>query len=199
MGIVTRPRFADGAPRAFHRRCSSAIIRLRLSPARSGRWPDQLRRRFELVLSPRGLFCGQDSARHAARRTAGGIPDQDDVVDQSQDGKGARYYGAADAVGSRRRGDRVGVECLLLALSGHSSGSQQCPLSGVKRTLIGRTKMSAYDPKAASARSKFLRCSPALTSLTGRPASIAPVEPPITITSFAFVSPRSDSYGALLV
>jgi hypothetical protein len=33
------------------------------------------------VLSSRRLFCGQDSAWHAARRTAGGIPDQDDVVD----------------------------------------------------------------------------------------------------------------------
>src|SRR6516164_7175414 len=79
----------------------TATDRLRLSPARSGRWPDQLRCRFEFLLSPRGLFCGQDFARYDARRTAGGIPDQDDVVDQSQDGKGAGYDGAADAVGSR--------------------------------------------------------------------------------------------------
>src|SRR6516225_5421723 len=36
---------------------------------------------------------------------------------------------------------------LLLAQSGHSDCAQQCPLSGVKRTLRGRALMSAFDPK----------------------------------------------------
>ena len=34
-----------------------------------------------------------------------------------------------------------------MALSGHSGGINQCPLSGVKRTWLLRRKMSAFDPK----------------------------------------------------
>ena len=40
--------------------------------------------------------------------------------------------------------------CPLLALSGHSEASHQCPLSGVKRTLFERASMSANDPKRTS-------------------------------------------------
>ena len=75
---------------------------LRLSRARVGRRLDQLRRRSALVLSSWRIFCRQDSARHAARRTAGGIPDEDDVVDQSQNGESAGHCGAAGAIGPRR-------------------------------------------------------------------------------------------------
>jgi len=34
-----------------------------------------------------------------------------------------------------------------LAQSGHANHSQQCPLLGVKRTLVGGAPMSAFDPK----------------------------------------------------
>ena len=34
-----------------------------------------------------------------------------------------------------------------MAQSGHARCVRQCPLSGVKQTLIGRALMSAYDPK----------------------------------------------------
>jgi hypothetical protein len=40
-----------------------------------------------------------------------------------------------------------GFWCPLLALSGHPKTLNQCPLSGVKRTLHGRAPMSAFDPK----------------------------------------------------
>src|SRR5262249_61091313 len=36
---------------------------------------------------------------------------------------------------------------LLLAQSGHGNPAQQCPLLGVKRTLLGHCGMSAFDPK----------------------------------------------------
>src|SRR5215472_6461968 len=36
---------------------------------------------------------------------------------------------------------------LLLAQSGHHAGEFQCPLLGVKRTLLGGAPMSAFDPK----------------------------------------------------
>jgi hypothetical protein len=42
-------------------------------------------------------------------------------------------------------------ECPLLAQSGHPKSLQECPLLAVKRTLIGRAAMSAYDPKRTSA------------------------------------------------
>jgi hypothetical protein len=43
-----------------------------------------------------------------------------------------------------------GAQCLLLAQSGHANHTQECPLSGVKRTLIGSAAMSAFDPKRTS-------------------------------------------------
>jgi len=39
----------------------------------------------------------------------------------------------------------------LLAQSGHLAGEFQCPLLGVKRTLVGDAAMSAFDPKRTSA------------------------------------------------
>jgi len=36
--------------------------------------------------------------------------------------------------GYRRRGDRIGVRCPLMAQSGHRAAESQCPLLGVKRT-----------------------------------------------------------------
>jgi hypothetical protein len=41
-------------------------------------------------------------------------------------------------------------ECLFLAQSGHPDTLSQCPLLGVKRTSIGSTAMSAFDPKRTS-------------------------------------------------
>ena len=38
-------------------------------------------------------------------------------------------------------------ECPLLAQSGHAATEFQCPLLGVKRTLVGDVAMSAFDPK----------------------------------------------------
>ena len=40
---------------------------------------------------------------------------------------------------------------LSLAQSGHRDALNQCPLLGVKRTLIGGAPMSAIDPKRTSA------------------------------------------------
>ena len=37
--------------------------------------------------------------------------------------------------------------CPLLAQSGHPDPLNQCPLLGVKRTLVGGAAMSAFDPK----------------------------------------------------
>src|SRR6476646_8110591 len=37
-------------------------------------------------------------------------------------------------------------KCLLLALSGHPTCTDECPLSGVKRTWRGFVSMSANDP-----------------------------------------------------
>jgi hypothetical protein len=39
------------------------------------------------------------------------------------------------------------AECPLLAQSGHFTTEIQCPFLGVKRTLLGDTLMSAFDPK----------------------------------------------------
>ena len=41
---------------------------------------------------------------------------------------------------------------LLLAQSGHPKCATECPLSGVKRTLVGHFKMSASDPKQTFSR-----------------------------------------------
>ena len=38
-------------------------------------------------------------------------------------------------------------KCPLVAQSGHSNHSRECPLLGVKRTSQGIAVMSAYDPK----------------------------------------------------
>jgi hypothetical protein len=38
-------------------------------------------------------------------------------------------------------------QCPLLALSGHSASTRQCPLLGVKRTSHLTGAMSAFDPK----------------------------------------------------
>jgi hypothetical protein len=48
---------------------------------------------------------------------------------------------------ARRRGDRIGAECRLLAQSRHPDRVGECPLSGVKRTSQIEAAMSAYDPK----------------------------------------------------
>src|SRR6516165_3659208 len=50
------------------------------------------------------------------------------------------------------------ARCPLLAQSGHFATEFQCPLFGVKRTLIGSAAMSAFDPKQT------------LTPLLARPA-----------------------------
>ena len=42
------------------------------------------------------------------------------------------------------------AECPLLAHSGHFAIEFQCPLLGVKRTLVGGAAMSAFDPKRTS-------------------------------------------------
>ena len=39
------------------------------------------------------------------------------------------------------------MQCLLLALGGLSENTDQCPLSGVKRTSRRHAAMSAFDPK----------------------------------------------------
>ena len=44
----------------------------------------------------------------------------------------------------RRRAEIAG--CLLLAQSRHDVAEFQCPLLGVKRTLVSHSAMSAFDP-----------------------------------------------------
>jgi hypothetical protein len=46
-------------------------------------------------------------------------------------------------------------ECPLLALSGHERRLGECPLSGVKRTSVNPSQMSAFDPKRTC--SSFMR------------------------------------------
>src|SRR6516165_7197785 len=41
-------------------------------------------------------------------------------------------------------------ECLLLAQSGHRTAEFRCPLLGVKRILVRRQGMSAFDPTFSS-------------------------------------------------
>src|SRR6516164_4007385 len=75
---------------------------------------------------------------------------------------------------------RFGVECPLLAQSRHSSSRQQCPLLGVKRTLLGGAAMSAFDPKrhrlnsretAASDRNFAVHCIGSDSSFANRAPS----------------------------
>ena len=44
----------------------------------------------------------------------------------------------------------------LLAQSGHHSRADPCPLSGVKRTAVAPSLMSAFDPKRTSGFGLFL-------------------------------------------
>jgi hypothetical protein len=48
---------------------------------------------------------------------------------------------------TRRKSDvfHCGAECLLLAQSGHPDTLSQCPLLGVKRTLLGHCGMSGEE------------------------------------------------------
>src|SRR5262249_53511730 len=48
-------------------------------------------------------------------------------------------------------GPRRPTECPLLAQSRHPDALNQCPLLGVKRTLVGGATMSAFDPKRTPA------------------------------------------------
>ena len=43
--------------------------------------------------------------------------------------------------------EREMIQCLLLAQSGHHDSADRCPLSGVKRTSVELSEMSASDPK----------------------------------------------------
>jgi hypothetical protein len=45
----------------------------------------------------------------------------------------------------------VAAQCPLLAFSGHSRATDQCPLLGVKLTCRFALQMSAFDPKRTSA------------------------------------------------
>jgi hypothetical protein len=61
-----------------------------------------------------------------------------------------------------KRPPHGGLFCPLLALSGHANSSEQCPLSGVKRTCLFALRMSAFDPKrtlAAYAANPFQKAS----------------------------------------
>jgi hypothetical protein len=55
-----------------------------------------------------------------------------------------RFTCVSSTQSSRTIKDRV---CPKVAQSGHVTPVQQCPLLGVKRTSIGLSEMSAYDPK----------------------------------------------------
>ncbi len=46
--------------------------------------------------------------------------------------------------------------CPLLPLNGHPRCLGECPLSGVKRTSLALSQMSAFDPKRTSARGRGL-------------------------------------------
>ena len=48
---------------------------------------------------------------------------------------------------AKRRTEIFPDECLLLALNGRRCCRSACPLSGVKRTSLVRSLMSANDPK----------------------------------------------------
>jgi hypothetical protein len=54
--------------------------------------------------------------------------------------------------------ERAGPRLLLLAQSGHFTAEFQCPLLGVKRTLVGDAAMSAFDPKRTLPRPLYDLC-----------------------------------------
>src|SRR5262252_3628575 len=73
-------------------------------------------------------------------------------------------------------------ECPLLAQSGHHNCTDECPLSGVKRTLLGHRRMSTSDPKRTLQRAAteqhrrgYLRHSTA----SGLPVTFTPTYPEI--------------------
>jgi hypothetical protein len=66
---------------------------------------------------------------------------------------------------SRRQVALSGLECRLLAQSGHFTAESKCPLSGIERTSARRNKMSAKDPKQTLTLALF---SAWLRSNTGR-------------------------------
>ena len=73
--------------------------------------------------------------------------------------RATRYYGHRRFAfrfffrGYRRQRD----ECQLLALFGHPTRTDECPLLGVKRTWRGLISMSAYDPKRTFAATPVMK------------------------------------------
>src|SRR5262249_52502134 len=61
---------------------------------------------------------------------------------------------------------------LLLAQSGHHDRADPCPLSGVKRTLVGGAAMSANDPKRTCAQRKSLTHFPRLKRAASVPDTL---------------------------
>ena len=89
------------------------------SPVCGCRRPDVLRGELLRPVSTRRDLRGSDSQGGQAGRPARAAADQVRVHSQSQDRQGAWPYRAADAARPRRRGDRIGAQCPLLAQSGH--------------------------------------------------------------------------------
>jgi len=78
-----------------------------LSRARHNRRTDQLRCRFAVVLSSRGILCDQNPAGHCTQRAADRIPNWLLAGSQFADREVPRHYRPADTFGPRRRGDRM--------------------------------------------------------------------------------------------
>src|SRR5262249_36930390 len=98
-------------------------------------------------LSASGRLRRSNSTWRETGRPAGAGRDQTPAGDQPQDRQGIGPYNSAISACPCRRGDRINLECPLLALSRHSLPPCTCPLSGVKRTSFELSEMSANDPK----------------------------------------------------
>jgi hypothetical protein len=126
-------------------------------------WGERQSRRFlspaALLFWPRPAYIrhrrGSLNCSHATRR--GGL---------GQTSRRCRSYCAEPRAALPlldRADDRITTKLLqcmgpLLALSGHSVSTRQCPLLGVKRTWRLTVRMSAFDPKRTSSGLTF--CSP---------------------------------------
>src|SRR5262249_41144452 len=59
-------------------------------------------------------------------------------------------------------------QCPLLAQSGHAAHPDECPLLGVKRTSLGHSEMSSFDPSGHSIHGTFPRAQRLLRKLTSK-------------------------------
>src|SRR5262249_55735628 len=124
-------------------------------PHRSrGRWADELRSQYSRRLSSGRGLCGTSSQGCQASQSAGATSDQVRFGDQSSDRQGARPRSAANAAGSRRRGNRV-TRREFITLLGGATAAWPLPARAqrpVEIRRIGLLMGLAEDDQATRAR-----------------------------------------------